>query len=279
MTLTPRTPEIGFLHRKLSGGDLYFVANTSNEPKHARAHFRDAARLAETWDPFTGEISGLPDPRNIELDLAPYESRLFYFSDAAMTARPQPQRNETVGVDLSRQWDVTFGQTGLTIDMDRLISWSDNPRTQYYSGLATYRKSFTLALGTVPQGTRFLLDFGPGTAEPLPSPPGENNMRAYIQPPVREAAEVYVNGKLAGVVWRPPYRIDVTSHLREGANSVSVLVGNSAINAMAGQPLPDYRLLWDRYGMLFVPQGMQNLHPLPSGILGPIALIESVPSK
>jgi hypothetical protein len=48
---------------------------------------------------------------------------------------------------------------------------------------------------------------------------------------------------------------------------------------MAGQPLPDYRLLRARYGMLFVPQDMQNLQPLPSGMLGPVTLVESTPPK
>ena len=38
------------------------------------AQFRDAAARAETWDAFSGKIAGLPDPRNIELDLEPYES-------------------------------------------------------------------------------------------------------------------------------------------------------------------------------------------------------------
>jgi len=49
-------------------------------------------------------------------------------------------------------------------------------------------------------------------------------------------------------------------------------------NALSRQPLPDYRLLWDRYGMFFVPQDMENLHPLPSGILGPVTLSESTPA-
>ena len=41
---------------------------------------------------------------------------------------------------------------------------------------------------------------------------------------------------------------------------------------MAGQALPDYRLLNDRYGERFVPQGMDNLQPLPSGLLGGLRL-------
>ncbi len=104
-------------------------------------------------------------------------------------------------------------------------------------------------------------------------------MWAYLDAPVRDAAQVYVNGKLAGMVWRPPYRIDVTSLLRAGTNEVRIVVANTAINELAGQSLPDYRLLWDRYGKRFEPQGMEDLKPLPSGLLGPVTLVESDPMR
>ena len=275
MTLAPRTPEIGFIHRKLAEGDLYFVANTSNETKQVQAHFRDAARHVELWDAFSGEASGLADPQKIELDLAPYESRLIFFSDGAKAALPQPKRRENVVMDLSRQWQVTFGETGAVTQMDRLTSWTDDAKTQFFSGLATYRKSFELPQSALHTGARLFLDFGAGTPQELPSPPGETNMKAYLDAPIREAARVYVNGKSAGIVWRPPYRVEVTGLVHEGANEVRIAVGNTAINELAGQRLPDYRLLWDRYGKLFEPQGMQNLHPLPSGILGSVRLVET----
>jgi hypothetical protein len=100
-------------------------------------------------------------------------------------------------------------------------------------------------------------------------------MKAYIDAPVREAAQVYLNGNLAGVVWHPPYRIDVTTLLHPGSNDLKIVVGNTAINEMAGKPLPDYRLLWDRYGKLFEPQGMEDVKPVPSGLLGPVRLVVS----
>ena len=279
MKLSPATPEIGFIHRKLPNGDLYFVANTANETKHVSAHFRDAARHAEMWDAFSGEVAGIPDPAKIELDLEAYGSRLIFFSDAAKAAAPLPARHETIKADLSPDWTVTFGDTGLSTKMNRLGSWSDDAATRYYSGLATYQKSFDLALNHLPQGARFVLDFGEGSRQPLPSPPGEQNMWAYLDAPVRDAAEVYVNGSLAGVVWHPPYRLDVTAQLRAGSNEVRIVVGNTAINGLAGRPLPDYRLLWDRYGRLFEPQDMRDLHPLPSGIMGPVTLVQSEPAK
>ena len=251
------------------------MANTSNEPKHVEAHFRDTAGHAETWDPFTGEVSALPDPKNVDLDLAPYESRLIYFADDAMTARPQPDRHETEVADLSQHWQLWFGSSGTAENMDRLDSWTANPKTEFFSGQVTYRKTF--ALESMKEKSTYLLDFGAGTPEPLPSSDDGFNMHAYLDSPVRDAAAVYVNGKLAGCVWHPPFRVDVTGLVHSGTNELRIVVGNTAINEMAGQQQPDYRLLWLRYGKLFTPQDMDNLRPLPSGILGPVKLMQVAP--
>ena len=274
MVLTPPAPQVGFIHRKLANGDLYFVANTSNAPTHTTAAFRDAAQHAEIWDAFTSGVMGLPDPRRVDLDLAPYESKLIFFSDAAEPGAPEPKQREKVLEDLSQPWRVSFDETGISENMDRLASWTDDAKTKYFSGVATYQKSFVLAADLAPQA-RILLDFGKATPVPLPSPPGENNMRAYLDAPIREAAEILVNGQNAGVLWHPPYRLDVTRFVHPGSNELRIRVGNTAVNELAGRALPDYRLLWERYGMRFVPQGMENLHPLPSGLLGPLTLLVS----
>jgi len=279
MVLAPPAPQIGFIHRKFPEGDLYFVANTSNAPARASAAFRDSAQHAETWDAFTGDVAGLPDPQNVELNLAPYESKLIFFSDSAATGAPQTNRAYTVLDDLSGQWNVAFGETGTTENMDRLASWTDNAKTKYFSGVATYQKNFVLASGNLTPEAKIMLDFGVTTPLPLPSPPGENNMKAYLDSPVREAAEIFVNGQSAGVLWHPPYRLDITRLVHAGSNQLRIQVGNTAINELAGHALPDYRLLWARYGVRFVPQGMEDLHPLPSGLLGPVKLLMATPAK
>ena len=279
MTLTPRTPEIGFLHRKLPQGDLYFVANTSNESKRVHAHFRDTASHGEIWDAFSGAVSGITDTKNLDLAMAPYESKLIFFSDTAMPGFPNAKMQEKVIADLSRDWTVTFTSPNVVETMGKLVSWTDDNRTKFYSGEAAYRRSFELNSGDLEKNSRVLLDFGEGKPQPLPSTPVRPNMWAYLESPIREAAQVFVNGKLAGVVWHPPYRVDVTEFAHSGNNELRIIVGNTAINSLAGQSLPDYRLLWDRYGMLFVPQGMENLKPLPSGILGPVTLMDVKPER
>jgi hypothetical protein len=102
-------------------------------------------------------------------------------------------------------------------------------------------------------------------------------MLALLDPPIREAAIVYVNGQRAGSLWHPPYRIDISPYLRAGENSVELRVFNTAINELAGQPPHDYSALWAKYGKRFAPQDMDNLHPIPSGLFGPIRLLEESP--
>jgi hypothetical protein len=115
------------------------------------------------------------------------------------------------------------------------------------------------------------LDFGRGTPFERQGQ-DESEMIALLDSPVREAAEIVVNGKSAGFVWHPPYELDVTRYLHAGTNRLRILVGNLATNEMAGRAAPDYRLLNQFYGERFRPQDMDNLRPLPSGILGRVRL-------
>jgi alpha-L-rhamnosidase len=275
--LTPKVPAVGFIHRKLSDGDLYFIANTSNRTVKTFAKFRQAAKHAESWDPFTGRIIRMKSADEIELSLQPYESRLIFFTgsplaDSSAEAEPEPNTDSrSKSVDLSADWNLTFSGMNRTFHMATLHSWSDEAAFKYYSGQVIYEKTIDVAADLV-SGTSLILDFGEGTPVPLPDPLPQFNMRAYLESPVREAAEIFVNGQRAGVVWHPPYTIDISSLLKSGKNDLRIVVGNTAINSLAGQTLPDYRLLNDRYGERFVPQGMDSLQPLPSGIVSGLRL-------
>jgi alpha-L-rhamnosidase len=276
VVFSPSSPEIGFIHRKLDTGDLYFVANTANHKVRGVAKFREAKAAAELWDPFTGRISPIARAAPIDLSLEPYQSRLIFFSNTLTSSAPRQQRLRNSGarsreIDLSGDWNLTFSGVNRTIHMETLHSWSQEEGLQYYSGRVTYEKAFDFPAALL-AGSSALLDFGEGTPVPTPDPLPTFNMRAYLEGPVREAAEVYVNGQRAGVVWHPPYAVDVSSLLRAGKNQLRIVVANTAMNSLAGTSLPDYRLLNDRYGQRFVPQGMENLQPLPSGLLGPLRL-------
>jgi hypothetical protein len=91
-------------------------------------------------------------------------------------------------------------------------------------------------------------------------------MRALMESPVHEAAAVTINGQKAGSVWHPPYQLDISKFVHAGKNEISIVVGNLALNAMAGQSLPNYRLLTLRYGERFQAQDMDQVQPMPSGL-------------
>ena len=277
VTFSPRAPDIGFIHRKLDVGDLYFIANTANRAIRVTARFRENAKYAESWDPFTGQVSVQANLGKSDLSLLPYESRLIFLTNHFIKV-PRTIENSTANedshsrdIDLSSDWDLTFSGTNQTTHMATLHSWSEEEPFRYYSGKVTYKKVIELP-ADVKSRTSAVLDFGDGTLVPMPDPLSTFNLRAFLEGPVRDAAEVYVNGQRAGVVWHPPNTLDVSSLLRPGTNELSIIVGNTAINSLAGSALPDYRLLNDRYGQRFIPQGMENLQPLPSGLLGSLRL-------
>ncbi len=265
-------PEIGFVHRKLPFAEAYFLANTSNHPVKAQATFRVTGMNAAWWDPFTGATSPAQGGAALALDLAPYESRAVVFSrdqsavlmNVLQVAPPGP-------VEAGGPWTVTFAGSAAKLTMASPQSWSGYDETKYYSGEGTYSTVLTVP----PSMTRrtLFLDFGEGTPVTADERRSGSGMRAMLESPVREAARVYVNDKLAGVVWKPPYRIDVTGLIRAGQNRIRVAVGNLAINTMAKGPLPDYRELNAKYGERFQAQDMANLQPLPSGLLAPVRLV------
>lgn len=262
---------LGFIHRRLDQGDIYFVANTTNKAVSSRARFRDGVgKPAQLWNPVTGEVRALSG-NTFDLSLAPYESVLVVFGATASGSPPPGTATRTVIADLSTDWQVEFAPLGLQRSMKTLAPWTDDPATRYYSGIATYRRN----VGIKPAAARYFLSFGEGM--PVPFDGRQRGSRAWLESPVREAAEVFVNGKRVGSVWAPPYEIEITPHLEAGSNTLEVRVGNLAINTLAGRAAPEYRLLNLRYGERFQPQDMENLQPLPAGLIGasPITLLAS----
>jgi hypothetical protein len=268
MKVSAQAADVGFARRKLRDADIYFIANTSNRPVHAQASF-GATRKAAAWvDPDSGRMTAatLPAP----LDLAPYESRVLVLADA-LPALAAPAAATTEIADLGRDWSLRFPGRTQAQRLAALRSWTEIDATRYFSGVATYEKDVELSAAQL-KASRLVLDFGAGTPlETTPKVPA--GMRAMIESPVREAAQVYVNGRHAGAVWHPPYSVDVTGYLQPGRNRIEVRVANSALNALAGHALPDYRLLSARYGQRFVPQDTALIAPQPAGLLGPVKLL------
>jgi len=277
VSTSPAAPALGVVHRKLPAADIYFLANTGNQPIHTDARFRVPETHAAWWNPFSGDVSPAGESSTIGLDLQPYESRIIVFTQgrnaAAVPATRKSSRRLRLPepVDLGADWSVSFSKLSGTVHMDHLRSWTEDEETKFYSGEATYEKDVEISAEFLQPKAHAYLDFGPGTV--VPQVPNYPHTRAWLESPVHEAAQVFVNGQTAGSVWKPPYELEISTLLHPGKNHLKIVVGNLAINTLAGHSLPDYRLLNDRYGERFVPQDMENLQPLPSGLLGPLRLV------
>jgi hypothetical protein len=150
-------------------------------------------------------------------------------------------------------WDVRFQANRgapAQISLDKLASWSENgdAGVKYFSGTATYTKTIDAPAGWFKAGARMWLDLGD----------------------VKNLAEVSVNGKPMGIAWKPPFRIDVTSALKPGANQLEVKVTNLWVNRLIGDQQPGGGTKYTYTTQAFY---QQNSPLLPSGLLGPVRIV------
>jgi alpha-L-rhamnosidase len=270
--------DVGFIHRKLPTSDIYFVVNSSNQPIQTTIRFRSSRPVTEIWSPDTAEtnLAANRTGTQIPLTLAPYESRIFVLGDALThQSLGTPTLTEGRAIALNSDWQIKFANDASSQPLPQLTSWTDLAGHQFYSGEATYTNNFTIPAS--PGHT--IIDFGQGTPTIDTRPPNSNGIHALLDPPIREAAVVYVNGQRVGSLWHPPYRMDITPFAHAGNNALEIRVTNTAINELAAQPPRDYTALNAKLGKRFDPQDMDNLKPIPSGLFGPVKILVEEPAK
>jgi len=283
----PPMDQLGFIRRKLADADIYFVVNTGNGPIDTTAGFATTHKFGEKWNPDDATATAASaDAQPIQL--APYESRVFVFSDVPSNAKPIASDPTSRLADLSDDWKVTFTSTGKSENEHTLTDWIAHPETLHYSGEAVYARDFPVAANSGPlyleiEGGKPLPGApssrveepvlgANGLPNPLVTSPGPG-MRAYFDPPIREAALVTINGQDAGALWHPPYRLDVTKLIRPGRNHVEIHVYNTALNAWAALPPHNFNPLIAKYGDRFQMQDMDKVVPVSSGLLGRVYLV------
>ncbi|HKN21663.1 MAG TPA: glycosyl hydrolase [Terracidiphilus sp.] len=252
-----------FVHRKLADGDTYFVDNRSDRAEDVNAIFRVDGKAPELWDAASGTTQpvsySIADGRTtVPLHLEPYGTTFVVFREPAKTtSRALPERKETVvagGDDsLNKDWFVGFEPNRgapQTAQFDRLISWSESADlgVKYFSGSATYTKKTEVPASAFSPGAHIWLELGD----------------------VENIAEVFVNGKYEGIVWKTPFRIDVTQALVPGSNQIVVKVTNLWVNRMIGDQQP-----WalKKYAFADITPYKADSPLLPSGLLGPVRLV------
>jgi hypothetical protein len=257
--------DLMFLHRKLADGDLYFVDNRGDRAEDVTVTFRVAGKAPELWDAATGttepaSYQTAQGRTTLPLHFDPFGAIFVVFRNPATSAsRKRPEIAEAVVASLSdelnRNWAVSFepdrGAPPLA-QFPQLISWSEssNYGVRYFSGTATYSKTIAISSSEFTPGARMWLDLGD----------------------VENIADVMVNGKNLGIVWKTPFKIDVTGALVPGEDRIEIRVTNLWVNRMIGDEQP-----WSlkKYAFADFTPYKADSPLLPSGLLGPVRLISA----
>ncbi len=250
-----------FVHRILPQGEVYWVDNRNNRAESLDATFRVRGKAAELWHADTGKIEPASyrtaNGRTIvPLRLQPYEAVFVVFRNpAAAPSRTLPVWTDTPMATVDGPWEVAFQPNRGAppkITLDKLTSWSDNSDSgvKFFSGTGTYSKTVQAQAGWFKKGARLWLDLGD----------------------VKNLAEVSVNGKPLGIVWKAPSRVDVSAVMKPGPNTLIVKVTNLWVNRLIGDQQPDAPRKYTYTAQQFY---QQNSPLLPSGLLGPVQIISS----
>jgi hypothetical protein len=234
LAISPPAPDIGFVHRRCPGADVYVLANTGPQRRAFRIAGRGSGVAYAEWDPASGQIRRTgagADGYPVTLD--PHQATVVVRTGDEVVgpdhlpSPPEPIRS----LSLDGPWRVAFaGEAPRPVRLPHV--WEDEPDRRSFSGAATYTTTFELD-DPADQG-RVLLDFGDGWAADADRG-GQlgRSYRASVRAPVGEIAEVRLNGTACGIAWAPPYRLDLTAAARLGRNDLEITVYNTAANALA----------------------------------------------
>jgi hypothetical protein len=251
-----------FVHRKLTDGDIYFLDNRSDRDETVDATFRVTGKAPELWYAETGKSEPASyriasGRTTVPLHFGPWGTVFVVFRQRATAAsRTLPKVVETQLATVDGSWNVSF-QPGRgapeSVTLDNLASWSDSADkgVKYFSGTGTYAKTIQAPAEWFKRGAKLWIDMGD----------------------VKNLAEVTVNGKSLGIVWHAPYRIDATGALKTGANEITIKVTNAWVNRLIGDQQPDATT---KYTFTTVKPYKANSPLLPSGLLGPVQILQSV---
>lgn len=252
-----------YVHRSTADGDIYFVSNNNDDGAKADCTFRVSGRHPEIWDPVTGEIRDAAaftqrrDQRTtVPLELAPRGSLFVVFRKSIpigkngtgsnfLTFSPLKELEGTWTVEFDPKWGGPS-----SAEFPALVDWTQRTEDgiKYYSGKATYTKSFDLNMNslTSPKARTFL-DLGE----------------------VRNVAEVRLNGKSLGVLWTKPFRVEITDTLKSGNNDLEIDIVNLWPNRLIGDAgLPHEK--W--FTTTNVRKFTKDYKLFSSGLLGPVLL-------
>ncbi len=280
---------LDYIHRRDGETEIYFVTNPADKPLQAKTRFRVTGKTPELWDAVTGTIRELPvfqvtEDGRTEVPLAFESHQSFFVVFRKKGGEVGDQRSEIRGQnfqelrpvqELTGAWEVTFDPawfypdngTGGKMTFAALSDWTAyaDPALKYYSGKAIYRLVFSYQSSVISHQLTdhrsLITDYSP-----LFLSLGD----------VREMARVKLNGRDLGVVWCPPWNVQLPEGiLKATGNTLEIEVVNFWPNRLIGDAKlpPEQRRTRTNIAKFDDAKGDKNYTTLmPSGLLGPVTL-------
>lgn len=245
-----------FVHRTTDHSDIYWINNRTDTPRTVDATFRVNGRRPTLWHPETGKTEAVSYTlkeglAKVSFDMVANDAVFIVFNDKVENDELiLPVQTETEWCKINTPWKVTFPQnTGAPEEtiFNRLIPLTESTDNgiKYFSGTATYTNTFKLSQKDWKRG-RFWMDLGK----------------------VGVLAEVVINGKSLGILWKAPYQLDITEALRKGHNDIEIRVTNLWVNRIIGD-----KVLGESYTFPAFDFYTAESPLLPSGLMGPVKII------
>jgi hypothetical protein len=254
---------VSWIHRRAGEADIYLVVNRSDQPQEIEVRFRVSGKEAELWHADTGTIEptnyasaeGADARTTVQLLLSARESVFVVFRRPTKSpGRTLPRSNMTTLATISGPWTITFppslGAPPQT-QLAQLESWtaSTDEGVKYFSGTATYIKPLKVPRAWFQPGAKLLLNLGA----------------------VNDLAEVVINGRSLGTLWKTPYQLDVTQVLKPGDNKLEIKVTNEWTNRIVGDRLPSGAKVLT--GLPAAPGFGPPPTLVTAGLLGPVTIV------
>lgn len=251
--------KIGFVHRRINDGDIYYLVNQKPVPATIEARFHKQGKRPVLWHPETARAEPVSyryedDQTVIPLHMEAGESYFVMFRDnsdrsAEVITRPSTKMLSSI----NGTWNITFqedrGAPGnISVQELKPLNEFSDTGIKYFSGIATYRKSFMIE-NLPADSKRFMLDLGK----------------------VGDLAQVTLNGKDVGTAWHAPFILDITSALKQGENRLEVKVANLWVNRLIGDAQPD---VTHKVTYTTVPTYRPGAELRPAGLIGPVSITE-----
>ena len=224
-TDTATNAVLDWIHYTIGDADVYFVCNQRPRVERFTCRLRVASKQPELWDAVSGIIRdattfAFEDGRvSLPLELAANGSLFVVLRRPAVKGRktaPNEPAFRSVQ-EIAGAWEVSFDPKWggpESVRFEKLVSWTTRPEAgiRFYSGKAVYRTTFDLSGKR--GGARMALDLG--------------------QVKDTGIARVRLNGHDLGILWCPPFRVDITRTVKPKGNKLEIEVVNSWRNRLVG---------------------------------------------